>query len=41
MAAGGGLYITAIFATGVILIALAVLGRLERRFALKSVLMTY
>jgi len=41
MAAGGGLYLTAIFATGVILIALAVLGRLERRFALKSVLMTY
>jgi putative Mg2+ transporter-C (MgtC) family protein len=41
MAAGGGLYVTAIFATGVILIALAVLGRLERGFALKSVLMTY
>lgn len=41
MAAGGGLYMTAIFATGVILIALALLGRLERRFALKSVLMTY
>ncbi len=41
MAAGGGMYLTAIFATGVILIALAVLGRLERRFALKSVLMTY
>jgi len=41
MAAGGGLYITAIFATGVILIALALLGRLERRFAMKSVLMTY
>jgi len=41
MAAGGGLYLTAIFATSVILIALAVLGRLERRFALKSELMTY
>jgi putative Mg2+ transporter-C (MgtC) family protein len=41
MAAGGGLYVTATFATGVILIALALLGRLERRFALKSVLMTY
>jgi putative Mg2+ transporter-C (MgtC) family protein len=40
MAAGGGLYITAIFATGVILIALAVLGRLERRYT-KSILMTY
>jgi putative Mg2+ transporter-C (MgtC) family protein len=36
MAAGGGLYITAVFATGVILIALAVLGKLERQFALKS-----
>jgi putative Mg2+ transporter-C (MgtC) family protein len=31
MAAGGGLYITAVFATVVILLALAVLGRLERR----------
>lgn len=41
MAAGGGLYITAIFATGLILISLALLGRLERRFAMKSVLMTY
>lgn len=41
MAVGGGLYITAIFATGVILIALALLGRLERRFSLKSMLMTY
>jgi putative Mg2+ transporter-C (MgtC) family protein len=40
MAAGGGLYITAVFATGVILIALAVLGRLERRF-MKSMLLTY
>jgi putative Mg2+ transporter-C (MgtC) family protein len=36
MAAGGGLYITAIFATGVILASLAVMGRLERRFSLKS-----
>jgi putative Mg2+ transporter-C (MgtC) family protein len=41
MAAGGGLYLTAIFATIVILIALAVLGRLEHRYAVKSVLMTY
>src|ERR1700758_296882 len=40
MAAGGGLYITAIFATLVILIALAVLGRLEGRF-MKSMLTTY
>lgn len=36
MAAGGGLYITAAFATLVILIALAVLGKLERKFELKA-----
>jgi putative Mg2+ transporter-C (MgtC) family protein len=41
MAAGGGLYLTAIFATGVILIALYFLGRLEERFDLKSQVMTY
>ena len=41
MAAGGGLYLTAIFATGLILIALAALGRLERSFSLKTVLVTY
>jgi len=41
MAAGGGLYITAIFATGVILIALAVLGRMEKSFELKFVRMNY
>lgn len=41
MAAGGGLYITAVFATVVILIALAVLGRLERRFELKSFRQSY
>lgn len=41
MAAGGGLYITAIFATGIILVALAVLGKLERHFQLHSLLMTY
>ena len=41
MAAGGGLYITAFFATVVILLALAVLGRLERRFAMHSKLVTY
>jgi putative Mg2+ transporter-C (MgtC) family protein len=41
MAAGGGLYITAIFATVVILIALALLGRLERKLSWKSMLMTY
>lgn len=41
MAAGGGLYVTAIFATLVILLALALLGKLERRFGMKSLLVTY
>jgi len=41
MAAGGGLYLTAVFATGMILVALALLGRLERKFSLKSMLLTY
>jgi putative Mg2+ transporter-C (MgtC) family protein len=41
MAAGGGLYITAIFATGVILISLALLGRVEASFSLKSMRFTY
>jgi len=41
MAAGGGLYLTAIFATGIILIALELLGRMERAFALKSFSTSY
>ncbi len=41
MAAGGGLYLTAVFATAVILLALAVLGRLESRFSLRSLVNTY
>jgi putative Mg2+ transporter-C (MgtC) family protein len=41
MAAGGGLYVTATFATGMILIALALLGRLEYKSSLKSMLVTY
>jgi putative Mg2+ transporter-C (MgtC) family protein len=41
MAVGGGLYLTAVFATGMILLALYALGRLEKRFALKSQMMTY
>ena len=41
MAVGGGLYITAVFATAVILIALAVLGRLEGLFTAKSAIFTY
>lgn len=41
MAAGGGLFLTAIFATGVVLIALFSLGHLEVTFNLKHLLMTY
>ena len=41
MAAGGGLYLPAIFATIIILLALHVLGYLEEKFSLKLVQMTY
>ena len=41
MAAGGGLYMTAIFATGVVLIALFALGHLEVTFNLKEFVVTY
>jgi putative Mg2+ transporter-C (MgtC) family protein len=41
MAVGGGLYLAACFATIIILLALAMLGRLERTFALKTILTTY
>jgi putative Mg2+ transporter-C (MgtC) family protein len=41
MAAGGGLYLTACFATGMILLALVVLGRMEAAFSLKSVITAY
>ena len=41
MAAGGGLYLTATFATIMILLALALLGRVERAFSLKSFVTTY
>jgi putative Mg2+ transporter-C (MgtC) family protein len=41
MAAGGGLYLTASFATVMILIALVSLGRMEQIFALKSLIVTY
>lgn len=41
MAAGGGLYLTAVFATGVMLIALALLGSLERSFELKTYRQSY
>jgi putative Mg2+ transporter-C (MgtC) family protein len=41
MAAGGGLYLTAIFATGMALIALFSLGQLELTFNLKTLLTCY
>jgi len=41
MAAGGGLYLTAVFATVIILIALVLLGRMEHAFLLKSLITTY
>src|SRR4051812_5777458 len=41
MAAGGGLYITAVFATVLILVALAALGNLEGRFGLKTSITTF
>ncbi len=41
MAAGGGLYLTAMFATGVVLVALFVLGHLEETFNLKVLLSSY
>ncbi len=41
MAAGGGLYLTASFATGVVLLVLFALGHMERTFNLKTLLTTY
>jgi putative Mg2+ transporter-C (MgtC) family protein len=41
MAAGGGLYLTAVFATLVVLSVLFTLGRLEDRFSLKLLIYTY
>lgn len=41
MAAGGGLYITAVFATALLLIALALLGKVETHFSLKSIVHSY
>src|SRR2546430_627628 len=41
MAAGGGLYLTAVFATIVVVLALIALGRLEKNFNLKLLLMKY
>jgi putative Mg2+ transporter-C (MgtC) family protein len=41
MATGGGLYMTAVFATGLVLIALFSLGHLEQTFNLKTLLFSY
>jgi len=41
MAVGGGLYLTAVFATILILVALAALGKLEAHFLLRTVLSSY
>ena len=41
MAAGGGLYLTAIFATGLVLIALFVLGHVEETFNVKLLMTSY
>jgi len=41
MAAGGGLYVTAVFATVVVLITLFALGHMERTFNVKTLLNTY
>jgi len=41
MAAGGGLYLTAAFATGLVLVALFVLGHLEETFNLKRLIVSY
>ncbi|MGA9511610.1 MAG: MgtC/SapB family protein [Candidatus Sulfotelmatobacter sp.] len=41
MATGGGLYLTAIFATGLVIAALFSLGHLELTFNLKTLLNTY
>jgi putative Mg2+ transporter-C (MgtC) family protein len=41
MATGGGLYLTAVFGTCVVLIALFSLGHLERTFNLKTLLICY
>jgi putative Mg2+ transporter-C (MgtC) family protein len=41
MATGGGLYVTAVFATVVVLMALFALGHLEHTFSLKTQLVSY
>src|SRR5579871_6126734 len=41
MAAGGGLYVTAAFATGMVLLALFLLGHMEETFNIKLLLSSY
>jgi putative Mg2+ transporter-C (MgtC) family protein len=41
MASGGGLYLTAVFGTGLVLLALFFLGRLEENFNLKVLMTSY
>jgi putative Mg2+ transporter-C (MgtC) family protein len=41
MAAGGGLYLTAVFATAVVLASLFALGHIEQTFNLKTLLVSY
>ena len=41
MASGGGFYVTAIFATAVVLLTLFALGHIEQTFSLKTLLVTY
>jgi putative Mg2+ transporter-C (MgtC) family protein len=41
MAAGGGLYLTAIFATGLVLLALFFLGHMEETFNIKMLMNSY
>jgi putative Mg2+ transporter-C (MgtC) family protein len=41
MAAGGGLYVTAMFATGMVLLSLFILGHMEETFNLKLLLNSY
>ncbi len=41
MAAGGGLYLTAMFATGLVLLALFALGHMEETFNIKVLLSSY
>jgi putative Mg2+ transporter-C (MgtC) family protein len=41
MAAGGGLYVTAVFATGMLLLCLFLLGHLEETFNLKLLMSSY